>query len=58
MSVRPIDKAMTVIFILIAVGVLLYGFPYDNIWTLFTGTCLWLLAVANAKINELIYKKD
>jgi len=58
MNVRPIDTGMTVVFIFMAVGVLLYGFPYNNIWTLFTGVCLWLLAVANAKINELIYKKD
>jgi hypothetical protein len=44
---------MTVVFLIAAIGVLIAGFPYSNIWTFISGILLWLLAVANAKINEL-----
>jgi hypothetical protein len=32
-------------------------YPYDNIWTMFTGMLLWIIAVAIAKIEELIKGK-
>ena len=53
-----VDNIVTLSFIVLSVGVLVDNFPYDNIWTVFTGILLWLLAVANAKIAELTHKED
>ncbi len=48
---------MTFAFLFSAIGVLIAGFPYNNIWTLISGVLLWLLAVSNAKIDELSKRK-
>lgn len=58
MNYQTLGKIMTFIFI----GMALYVFGYfiyqmvigvSNLWIFLSGALLWILAVANAKINEL-----
>ena len=62
MNNQILGKIMTVVFIGMAICV--YGYFIQqtlvgtiNLWIFMSGALLWLLAVANAKINELC-KKD
>lgn len=63
MTRKQFDSLCTFVFIAMALGVWghwVYTISNDNInwWQFTTGMVLWLLAVANAKINELIYKDE
>jgi hypothetical protein len=58
MNNQMLGKIMTFVFIGLALGVWGYFIQQmfegvGNLWIFTSGTLLWLLGVANAKINEL-----
>ncbi len=57
-----LGKMMTLVFVGLAVGVWWYFIQQTtegvtDLWIFMSGALLWLLAVANAKINELCKKE-
>jgi len=58
MNIQTLGKIMT--FVFIGMALVVWGYfiqqtleGVTNMWIFFSGMLLWLLGVANAKINEL-----